>query len=380
VTPTVLDCADRADQTFRQVFQAAAAGIWTAPGRVNLIGEHTDYNDGFALPYALAQTTAVAVRPSRDGRSRVWSEVYPGLIDITARRPRDGDACWYDYVAGILWTLERAGHDVPGVEIAIASDVPTGAGLSSSAALECSVLSALCDLGALDIPIADRPALAQRAENAYVGVPCGIMDQAASLLCRDGHALLIDARGMETTYVPLDATILVIDTRAPHRHADGEYARRRTSCHAAARTLGVPALRDATPDDLDRIPDDVVRRRARHVVTENQRVIDTVAALGSGDMAAVGCLMTASHVSMRDDFEITVPEVDLAVASALGAGATGARMTGGGFGGCVLALVEPDRVDAVADAVTGAFANAGFGPPAAFVSVPSAGARRVIPG
>jgi galactokinase len=273
---------------------------------------------------------------------------------------------------------------VPGARLRIRSDVPVGAGLSSSHALECAVLTALCDLGSLDVPMADRPRLVQRAENEYVGAPTGSMDQTASLLCRAGYALFLDCRSMAIEHIPFDLAavnlaILVIDTKAPHRHSDGEYAVRRRSCEEAARILGIHALRDV--EDLDAalgaLPDDVMRRRVRHVVTENQRVLDTVALLRSGRYGDIGPLLTASHASMRDDYEITVPEVDTAVSAALDAGAYGARMTGGGFGGCVLALIDAPATDTVGTAVAKAFADAGFTAPAAFPAVPSGGAERV---
>jgi galactokinase len=289
---------------------------------------------------------------------------------------------WAGYVAGVAWALREAGHAVPGACLDLTSDVPVGAGLSSSAALECAVLAALADLGGVRLAGMERAGLARRAENDYVGVPCGIMDQAASTLAVQGHALFLDCRTGEAGHVPLplaDAglAILVIDSKAPHRLADGAYAERREACRTGARLLGVPALRDATPADVDRNGDDVIRRRVRHVVTENDRVLATVDRLRAGDLRGIGELLTASHVSMRDDFEITVPEIDTAVEAALAAGAYGARMTGGGFGGCVIALVDADRADAVRDAVGRAYAVRGFTPPESFVAPPSAGARRM---
>jgi galactokinase len=288
----------------------------------------------------------------------------------------------------------------------ITSEVPLGAGLSSSAALECAVLTALADLGRLDLPAGDRPALAQRAENDYVGMPCGIMDQSAATLCRAGHALFLDCRSLQTAHIPFDLSaaalaMLVIDTQAPHRHVSGEYAARRASCEAAAAVLGVPALRDvtdlpsalsrlvapalsgsATPAGADRgqppgLDGEVLRRRVRHVVTENQRVLSVVDLLRAGRQREIGPLLTQSHTSMRDDFEITVPEVDTAVEAALAAGAYGARMTGGGFGGCVLALVDAAAADRVAGAVADAFAARGYTTPAPFVATASAGAARL---
>jgi galactokinase len=287
-------------------------------------------------------------------------------------------------VAAVVWALREAGHEAPGADLTVSSDVPVGSGLSSSAALECAVLTALCDLGGLDLPVAERPRLAQRAENGYVGMPCGIMDQSASTLCRAGHALFLDCRSLEVEHIPFDIAaaglaVLVIDTKAPHQHVDNEYAQRRRTCEQAAATLGIPALRDVTDlaDALARLDDEVTRRRVRHVVTENQRVLETVTLLKAGRYAQIGPLMTASHASMRDDYEITVPEVDTAVRAALDAGAYGARMTGGGFGGCVLALVDTAQCDATAVAVRKAFADNGFTEPVSFVAVPAAGAQRL---
>jgi galactokinase len=359
-------------------------GVWAAPGRVNLIGEHTDYNDGYVLPFALPLRTYASVSTVDSPQWMVSSEQQPGVVSFGPDELKPGGVHgWAAYVAGIVWALCEAGYEPPGARIALRSEVPVGSGLSSSAALECAVLTALCDLGDLDLPVTDRPKLAQRAENRYVGVPSGIMDQSASTLCREGHALFLDCRSLVTEHIPFDLAgaglaILVIDTRAPHRHTDGEYAIRRRTCEEAAAALGVPALRDVTDlAVLDKLPDEVARRRVRHIVTENQRVLDTVALLRDGKPAEIGPLLTASHASMRDDYEITVPEVDTAVEAALSGGAYGARMTGGGFGGCVLALVDVPAADAVTDAVTKAFADKGFTPPATFVAVPSGGATRV---
>jgi galactokinase len=362
-------------------------GVWFAPGRVNLIGEHTDYNDGFVLPFALPQRATVTARRLDTPQWTVSSAQTGETVTFGTDELRPGRLTgWVAYAAGIVWVLREAGHRVAGAELAINSDVPFGAGLSSSAAMECAVLEALAGLSEVDIPMADRPRLAQRAENDFVGVPCGILDQSASVLCRSGHALFLDCRSLAAEQIPFDLTgrgkaILVVDSKAPHSHADNEYAERRATCERAARTLGVPALRDISVADLDaaldKLADEVTRRRVRHVVTENQRVLDTVALLRAGDVTGIGPLMTASHASMRDDYEITVPQVDLIVETALESGADGARMTGGGFGGCVLALVDADRASAVADAVTAAFAAAGYDTPAWFVARPSEGAGRL---
>ena len=371
--------------TFRDVYGTDPEGVWAAPGRVNLIGEHTDYNDGFVLPFALPQRVVAAAGRASDGWT-VTSDFAADPVrftDISKQGAVDG---WAAYVAGVAWALREAGHEVPAANLALVSDVPVGAGVSSSAALESAVLTALVDLGGLDIPVPDRPAIAQRAENVYVGAPTGIMDQSASIRCQAGQALFLDCRSLEVEQIPFDVAaeglaVLVVNSNAPHRHVDGEYGARRKSCEEAARLLGVPALRDVAADGLDetleRLDDHVMRRRVRHVVTENQRVLDTVELLRSGRIREIGPLMTSSHASMRDDFEITVPEVDVAVEAALKAGAYGARMTGGGFGGCVLALIDADRADATAAAVADAYAKHGFTAPTPFVAVPSQGATRL---
>ncbi|MEU8259058.1 galactokinase [Micromonospora sp. NPDC048999] len=382
------DVAARATAGFRQRYGGEPAGRWAAPGRVNLIGEHTDYNDGFVLPFALPLRTVVAATSRNDARWTVWSELDAAPVEFG---PADVDepgrvTGWAAYVAGVVWALRAAGHTVPGARLAVASDVPVGAGLSSSAAIEAAVLAALVDLGGLHLPTDRWPRLAQRAENDYVGAPTGIMDQSAVIRGRSGHALLLDCRTEEIEQIPFDLALaglamLVIDSRAPHRHADGEYAARRRSCERAARTLGVPALRDVNITDLDaalpKLPDDETRRRVRHVVTEDQRVLDTAVLLRAGLIGDVGPLLTASHASMRDDFEITVPEVDIAVEAALAAGAYGARMTGGGFGGCVLALIEASAADAVAAAVATAYAERGFAAPGPVTVFPTGGVTRL---
>ncbi|MGC4777272.1 galactokinase [Micromonospora chalcea] len=380
--------ADRAAAGFRQRYGTEPAGRWAAPGRVNLIGEHTDYNDGFVLPFALPLRTVVAAAPAPDGRWTVWSELDDEPVEFGAAEADEpgGVDGWAAYVAGVVWALRAAGHDVPGARLAVASDVPVGSGLSSSAAIESAVLAALVGLGGLDLPAQAWPRLAQRAENDYVGAPTGIMDQSAVIRGRAGHALFLDCRTEEVEQIPFDLdaaglAVLVIDSRAPHRHADGEYAARRRSCERAAATLGVTALRDVDVADLDaalaRLDDDETRRRVRHVVTENQRVLDTVALLRAGRVRDTGPLLTASHASMRDDFEITVPEIDTAVEAALSAGAYGARMTGGGFGGCVLALVDAEAADPVAAAVTEAYAKRGFTAPGTLTVLPADGVTRL---
>jgi galactokinase len=357
---------------------------WSAPGRVNLIGEHTDYNDGFVLPFALPRRITVTAAPAGGALWTVRSahagaSVSFGTADLEPGKV-DG---WAGYLAGVVWVLRESGVDVPFADLAVSSDLPVGAGLSSSAALECATLAALLDLAQADVPRARWPELARKAENANVGVPCGILDQSAVVRCLEGHALFLDCRSGAAEQVPFDLSahglaILVIDTRAPHRHAGGDYATRRATCEAAAQSLGVPALRDVTDlaAALSALDDDVTRRRTRHVVTENERVLETVELLRAGKPAEIGSLLIDSHVSLRDDFEVTVPELNVAVDAALEAGALGARMTGGGFGGCVIALVSIDAAPAVTEAVASGFALEGFGRPDTFCAAPAPGVRR----
>ena len=381
---------------FEQRFGRPALGVWSAPGRVNLIGEHTDYNDGFVLPFAIDRRTWVAVAPRLDRVLRVASTFAdePVEVSIDELSPEQLSG-WSAYPLGVAWALGEHGADLAdasGVDMFFDSTVPVGAGLSSSAAIEASVALALSELWGLGF---DRPLLARvgrLAENEAVGAPTGIMDQMASLLGEPDAAVFLDCRSLDARAVPLglgpaDLEVLVIDTRVEHAHATGGYGARRASCERAAKTLGVTALRDVDAAGLEasrHLLDDETYRRARHIVTENQRVLDAVAVLegtsssaGTAEdrMRALGLLLEASHVSMRDDFEISVPELDLAVETARAAGAIGARMTGGGFGGSAIALVPTGEREAIATAVAAAFAAAGFGAPHIFVVAPSEGAR-----
>ncbi len=355
---------------------SARTVTWSAPGRVNLIGEHTDYNDGYVLPFAIEQRTHVTVTPHDQRSWTVQSRSMPEIVTFTeADLKPHAVAGWAGYIAGVVAVLRDAGVTVPGARITVDSRVPVGAGLSSSAALEVATLAALVDLAGADIDRSAWPKLAQLAENDYVGVPCGILDQAATTHCTAGHALFLDCRSGESQQVPLDLAtaglvLLVIDTKANHHNTDGEYAARRDACERAARCLRIPALRDA--DNLDtattRLADDLLRRRARHIITENTRVLHTVDLLKAGRYADIGPTLTASHMSMRDDFEITVGETDTAVDAAVAAGALGARMTGAGFGGCVLALAQADQQATIAAAVTTAFAANQYAPPHIFTA------------
>ena len=394
----------RARAAYRAAFDAEPAGVWAAPGRVNLIGEHTDYNGGLCLPIALAHRTYVALSPvatpdvtlTSQQESDVWTQP---LADIGPGRV-DG---WPGYAAGVSWALAQDGHALGGYRAAVDSCVPYGAGLSSSAALESAFAVAVDEVFGLGLGADDegRRALIAaciRAENEVAGANTGGMDQSAALLSRDGTALLLDMRDGSLTHIPFDLAadglaLLVVDTRAPHQLVDGQYGQRRATCEAAAARLGVPTLREVT--DLDAalarledvtLPDgtevaaDVVRRRVRHVVTEIGRVEEFVGLLTAGRVREVGAAMDASHASLRDDYEVSCAELDVAVEAARAAGAHGARMTGGGFGGSAIALVEVDQVASVSEAVRAAFAERGWTEPGFLAATGDGAASRVDEG
>ena len=382
------DIRDDARDGFAENFGHDPSGLWSAPGRVNLIGEHTDYNDGFVLPFAINRRTVVAVGIRDDRMLRVASSHADEVAEIDLSTLKPGLlGGWSAYPLGVAWALGEFGADlagVPGLDLFIESDVPVGAGLSSSAAIESAVALALCDVWKLGLSRETLARAGQRAENVAVGAPTGIMDQSASLLGQAGSAVFLDCRSLDVELVKLGfdeagLVVLIMDTGVSHSHSTGGYASRRASCELAARTLGVKALRDVSVDDLAKaqtVLDDETFRRVRHVVTENQRVIDTVQTLRTQGASAIGDLLDASHRSMRDDFEISVPELDLAVEVALANGAIGARMTGGGFGGAAIALVPAASVSLVQVALDGAFAEHGYNPPETFVVTASAGATR----
>ncbi|MFE5541211.1 galactokinase [Streptomyces sp. NPDC056492] len=374
-------------ETFRRVYGARPEGVWAAPGRVNLIGEHTDYNDGLALPVAIPQNTLVAARRRQDGRLRLHSAQADGpVIDLDVDHLTPGTVTtWGAYPAGVVWALREAGHRPGGADLHIESAVPTGAGLSSSAALECAVAFAYNDLYGLGLSASDLALTAQRAENGFAGVPCGAMDQVASACCTSGAALYLDFRTGVHEQVPFapgtrGLSLLVVDTRVKHDLGDGAYAALRAGCERAARLLGVPALRDLGPADLPRtvgaLPADLARL-VRHVVTDNARVTEAVAHLRAGRPAALGPILSEGHASLRDDFRISCAESDLVVETALAHGALGARMTGGGFGGSVIVLAREHRTAAIGAAVTAAFRSAGYQAPQLFPVAPAAGARRI---
>jgi galactokinase len=347
---------------FMATFDLAPSLVVQAPGRVNLIGEHTDYNDGFVLPCAIDFQTRVAIRPRPDAFVQVVAADYGQAQDqfrLDAPIERRDKPGWANYVRGVFAAMRARGLPLRGAQLAIAGDVPQGAGLSSSAALEVAVALALQlsqDLPGLTPT--DLALIAQRAENNFAGCQCGIMDQLVSARGRSGHALLIDCRNLDVRALPVpqDAALLIVHSRVQRGLVDSAYNERRAQCREAAARLGVAALRDARLQDLppaDVVAADLVWRRARHVVGENARTLAAADALAGNDMKRLGLLMAQSHASMRDDFEITVPAVDRLVAilqAAIGDGG-GARMTGGGFGGCAVALLPAARLDAVIAAV-----------------------------
>lgn len=365
-------------------FGVRPAGVWAAPGRVNLIGEHTDYNQGFVLPFAIDRRAAVALRTRDDGVVRVASTLSDEIVELATSAVRPGSLRgWSAYPLGVAWALAReTGAALTGFDLLIDSDIPSGAGLSSSAAIECATAAALNQLWRTNLNRKELARIGQITENAVVGAPTGILDQAASMLGQRDAAVYIDCRSMETRTVRLGLSaqqleVLVIDTKVSHEHATGGYAARRESCELAARELQVDSLRDLGVADLPRIRaslDDETFRRVRHIVTESARVLKVVALLERERPHAIGTSLNASHASMRDDFEISVPELDLAVAVSQANGAVGARMTGGGFGGSAIALVPRSARGAIEDAVADAFAQHGCRQPELFVVTPSDGA------
>jgi galactokinase len=372
-------------------------GVWFAPGRANLMGEHTDYNEGLVLPFALAQGVTASVSLREDGLLVMRSKQMPDdivSVPVDALSPVSVRG-WAAYPAGVAWALRAEGVTVPGASIEVDSDLPVGAGVSSSAALECAVALGLSSLAGLSMTRRALAAVARQAENEFVGAPTGIIDQHASLLCEAGHAMLLDCATRSITQVPFSpaasgVVALIIDTRVTHALVSGEYGRRRAECEEAARQLEVPFLGQVTSLTLvDALPDPVLRRRARHVVSDSIRAQAIASALTSGapDSAArsapdeiygyIGELLTEAHLSLRDDFEVSWPEADLTVGTVLAAGAYGGRMIGGGFGGSVLALVPADRAVAVRAEIAEVFAARGWAPPEFLDAIPSAAARQI---
>ena len=366
---------------FEELYGRKPEVIAEAPGRVNLIGEHIDYSEGFVLPFAIADRTYAAIAKREDGLVRIASQQRrERIFSIDIKDVKPGSAGdWEKYVLGVIWSLEVSS----GFDIFIDGHVPAGAGLSSSAALECSVAFALNHLCNLNKSLTDLARATQRAENDYVGMPCGIMDQSVSLMAAAGSALLLDCRDLSTELIPFDVAsagleLLIIDTAAHHALVDGGYAERRASCESAAQKLQVKSMRELSLKDLEAGKDRLTETeyiRARHAVTEIARVLEAVVALRTSDFLKLGSLINKSHISLRDDYTVSCPELDCAVDASLGAGALGSRMVGGGFGGSAIALVKVSDIDSVKNAVLQAFERAHYKKPRFFTSLPSAGAQ-----
>ena len=383
----MISSAQSAADHFKNEFGYEPDGVWSAPGRVNLIGEHTDYNEGFVLPLAIDRRTYAAVGARSDQVARIASAFTGEVVEFEISQiQRDKVSGWSAYPLGVAWSIIQAGATPQGFDLYVDSNVPVGAGLSSSAAIECSVALALNDLWGSGISREALAKVGQRAENEIVGAPTGIMDQTASFFGQVDHAVFLDCRTLEAKPTPLalrenGLELLVIDTRVAHRLTDGGYAARRQSCEEAAQLLGVSSLRDLTAVLLDvskHLLADVVYKRARHVVTENERVTQTVELLSASGPKSIGQLMVESHASMRDDFQISISELDVAVETAMAEGAIGARMTGGGFGGAAIALIESAKVSNLTASVLDKFREQGFEKPEIFKVTADEGAKREI--
>jgi galactokinase len=371
------------EKKFLETFGAEPDLVAAAPGRVNLIGEHIDYSDGFVLPFAIKDRTLVAARKRNDSTVRIASAQRRNkIVTVDISRVKPGlKGEWERYALGVLWALGVK----EGVDLLIDGHVPLGAGLSSSAALECSVATAMNHLFDLGFNLEELARLTQKAENQYVGVPCGIMDQSVSLMATQGSALLLDCRDLTTKNIPFDVAssgleLLIIDTQAHHALTDGGYAERRASCESAVAKLGITSLRDLTMQQLENsrgLLTETEFVRARHAVTEMKRVIECVQALSDSNFALVGELINQSHASLRDDYTVSCPELDTAVDAALAAGALGARMVGGGFGGSAIALIQASKTTETIKTIEKAFSSKKFKAPRFFTSLPSQGAELI---
>ena len=366
--------------TFHEVFGTEPDVIAAAPGRVNVIGEHVDYSDGFVLPFAISNRTTVAIKKRGDKKIRLASaQRQSSLFETSIDQLAPGlVGKWELYPLGVIWALGIT----DGLDIFVDGKVPLGAGLSSSAALECSVATALNELFKIGHDVRDLARLTQKAENDFVGVPCGIMDQSISLMGKTGHALLLDCRDLSTKLVPMDLSssnleLLIIDTQAHHSLVDGGYAERRAACESAAAKLG-KSMRELSIQELEENKVKLTEteyRRARHAVTEIARVLECVKALESKDFVTAGRLINQSHISLRDDYNVSCPELDAAVDASLAAGALGSRMVGGGFGGSAIALIKQSDIEMTKTAIKSAFKEHGFKEPRFFQSLPSEGAE-----
>ena len=374
------------EEKFLETFGAEPDLVAAAPGRVNLIGEHIDYSEGFVLPFAIKDRTLAAARKRDDSIVRIASvQRRNKIVTVDIKDVKPGlKGEWERYALGVLWSMGVTS----GVDLMIDGHVPLGAGLSSSAALECSVATAVNHLFDMGFSLEELARLTQRAENQYVGVPCGIMDQSVSLMATNGFALLLDCRDLSTRNIPFDVAshgleLLIIDTQAHHALTDGGYAERRASCESVAAKLSIKSMRELTMEQLDssrHLITETEYIRARHAVTEMKRVLDCVEALSVGDFVKVGQLINASHVSLRDDYTVSCPELDTAVDASLAAGAMGSRMVGGGFGGSAIALIQASKTTQTIRAVEKAFADKKFKAPRFFTSLPSQGAELISRG
>ena len=374
------------EEKFLETFGAEPNLVAAAPGRVNLIGEHIDYSEGFVLPFAIKDRTLAAARKRDDSIVRIASvQRRNKIVTVDIKDVKPGlKGEWERYALGVLWSMGVTS----GVDLMIDGHVPLGAGLSSSAALECSVATAMNHLFDMGFSLEELARLTQRAENQYVGVPCGIMDQSVSLMATNGFALLLDCRDLSTRNIPFDVAshgleLLIIDTQAHHALTDGGYAERRASCESVAAKLSIKSMRELTMEQLDssrHLITETEYIRARHAVTEMKRVLDCVEALSVGDFVKVGQLINASHVSLRDDYTVSCPELDTAVDASLAAGAMGSRMVGGGFGGSAIALIQASKTTQTIRAVEKAFADKKFKAPRFFTSLPSQGAELISRG
>jgi galactokinase len=371
-----------AQSGFKRIFGYEALGVWSAPGRANLIGEHTDYNNGFVFPFGIDRRTYVALSPRQDMFCRVASSLSDDIYEYELSQSKPTQLDWALYPLGVAWAMQAKAEF--GFDAYFVSDVPVGAGLSSSAAIECSIGIALNDIWRAGYSKQELALLGQKAENEVVGAPTGIMDQTASMLAKSDAAVLIDCKTLATELVPLGLSsqglvVAVIDTRVSHRHSDGGYRSRREACETGAKIMGVESLRELSVSDLETAKqkmDDVTFRRCRHVITENQRVLEAVKALREKDMSQLGQLLLQSHASMRDDFEISIDELDTAVDVAMKVGAIGSRMTGGGFGGAAIAIIDQSKLVSLSAECKREFLAKGFAEPNIFAVTPSDGARR----
>ncbi len=383
---TLDQLARHATDQFARRYGRAPKWTVAAPGRVNIIGEHTDYNDGFVLPMAIERWTVIAAAPTAGSQAAVYSQALSSkaVFDLAAPIER-GQPDWSNYVRGVAAGFQHRGVTIPGFDALMDSTVPFGSGLSSSAALEVAAATLLEAITGSALDPVEKALLCQRAEHDFAGVPCGVMDQFTSALAREHHLILLDCRSHQVDLVPLtdpSVAVLIINTNVRHALATGEYAQRRAQCESAAKALGVPALRDASLEDLegarDRL-DSLIFRRARHVISEIERTLAAARALPASDWAQVGNLMYASHASLRDDYEVSCPEldavVDIAKAIGTGGGVIGCRMTGGGFGGCAVALVRADALTTITARVAESYLAKTRLEPTMFVSRPAGGAH-----